>query len=111
APPTPNALALTLPELLAAVDRVLRMVRDPSIHDVIPRALDLEGAMATIRAVLALRARASWRDMLGRGAEPWEVLSMLLALLELARRGELRLDQPHAFGSVEIISDIAGEAA
>ncbi len=111
APPTPNALALTLPELLAAVDRVLRMVRDPSIHDVIPRALDLEGAMATIRAVLALRARASWRDLLSRGAEPWEVLSMLLALLELARRGELRLDQPHAFGSVEIISDIAGEAA
>lgn len=108
---TPAALALTLPELLAAVDRVLRLVRDPSVHDVIPRALDLEGAMTTIRAVLALRARATWRDMLGRGAEPWEVLSMLLALLELARRGEVRLDQPRPFGSVEIFSDVAGEAA
>jgi segregation and condensation protein A len=111
APATPNSLALTLPELLAAVDRVLRMVKDPSIHDVIPRALDLEGAMATIRGVLALRARATWRDMLARTAEPWEVLSMLLALLELARRGELRLDQARPFGSVEIIGDVSGEAA
>ena len=110
-PAAPAALALSLPELLAAVDRVLRLVRDPSIHDVVPRALDLEGAMTTIRAVLALRARATWRDMLGRAAEPWEILSMLLALLELARRGELKIDQPRPFGSVEITSDVAGEAA
>ena len=107
----PTTLALTLSELLAAVDRVLRMVKDPSIHDVIPRALDLDGAIATIRGVLALRSRASWRDVVARGAEPWQILSMLLALLELARRGELRLAQPRPFGSVEISSDVAGEAA
>jgi segregation and condensation protein A len=107
----PTTLALTLGELLAAVDRVLRMVRDPSIHDVIPRALDLEGAMATIRGVLALRSHATWRDVVSRGAEPWQILSVLLALLELARRGELRLGQLRPFGSVEITSDVAGEAA
>lgn len=111
AEPAPATLALTLGELLAAVDRVLRMARDPSIHDVIPRALDLDGAIATIRGVLALRSRASWRDVVARGAEPWQILSMLLALLELARRGELRLAQPRPFGSVEISSDVAGEAA
>ena len=111
AEPAPTTLALTLGELLAAVDRVLRMVRDPSIHDVIPRALDLDGAIATIRGVLALRSRATWRDVVARGAEPWQILSMLLALLELARRGELRIAQPRPFGSVEISSDVAGEAA
>jgi len=36
------------------------------------------------------------------GAEPWHVLSVLLALLELARLGECLLRQPIPFGPVEI---------
>ena len=104
-------LALNLVELLAAVDRVLRVMRQPNVHDVIPRALDVDGAMTAIRAVLAARARASWRDLVPAGAEPWQILSALLALLELAKRGELRVAQLSPFGSVEITSDAAGEAA
>jgi segregation and condensation protein A len=46
-----------------------------------------------------------------RDAEPWQILSMLLALLELAKQGELRLTQPHPFASVEIEHDTPGEAA
>jgi segregation and condensation protein A len=98
-------LALSLAELFAAVDRVLRVARDPVIHDVVPRALDVDGAITTIRAVLALRARARWRDVVAAQAAPWEVLSALLALLELARRGELRLAQPGPFKGVEITRD------
>ena len=111
--PAPPAapLAMSLSELLAAVDRILRVTREPSLHDVVPRALDVDGAMATVRAVLALRASAGWSDMLRGPAEPWEVLSMLLALLELARRGELRLTQNRPFESVEIVRDPAGQAA
>ena len=104
-------LALSFPELLAAVDRVLRMARGPVVHDVVPRALDIDGAITTIVAVLALRARAEWGDIVDRDAEPWQVLSALLALLELARRGELRLRQPRPFASVEITRDAASEAA
>jgi segregation and condensation protein A len=100
-----------LPELFAAVDRVLRVARKPTVHDVVPRALDVDGAIATVRAVLALRARARWGDMIHTGAEPWQVLSTLLALLELAKRGELRLQQSRPFASVEITSDPASEAA
>lgn len=110
-PPAPSPLALALPELLAAVDRVLRLVREPAVHDVVPRALDVDGAIAAIRAVLALRARMMWSDVLAGDAEPWVVLSSLLALLELARRGELRLHQPRPFGAVEISGDAASEAA
>ena len=109
--PVTGPLSLSLPELLAAVDRVLRLARKPLVHDVISRALDVDGAIGIVRALLAIRARAQWKDILPKKAEPWEVLSLLLALLELAKRGELRLMQPHAFAAFEITRDSSSEAA
>jgi segregation and condensation protein A len=112
APAAPQApLALSLGELLAAVDRVLRVVSRPDMHEVIPRALDIPGAIALIRSVLAHRARMRWTDLVDRRAEPWEILSALLGLLELAKLGELRVDQPQPFANVEITRDAASEAA
>ncbi|HEX5437520.1 MAG TPA: ScpA family protein [Gemmatimonadaceae bacterium] len=112
APAAPLApLALSLPDLLTAVDRVLRLARKPLVHDVVPRALDVDGAIAAIRSVLTRSGRARWCDVVELDAEPWWVLSALLALLEMARRGELRVDQPRPFAPVEIIRDAAGEAA
>lgn len=114
--PVPQAvvespLALSLPELLGAVDRVLRSVRDPGMHDVVPRALDVDGAIAAVRAILMLRSRVQWSDVVMHNAEPWQILSALLALLELARRGEVKLAQPRPFAQVEISRDAASEAA
>lgn len=104
-------LALSLSELLGAIDRVLRVVKEPSLHDVVPRALDVAAAITTVRGVLALRAQAHWSDVVGRDAEPWQILSVLLALLEMAKLGELRLNQPRPFAVVEIARESAGEAA
>ncbi|AHG90684.1 chromosome segregation and condensation protein ScpA [Gemmatirosa kalamazoonensis] len=104
-------LALSLSELLSAVDRVLRTAKEPTIHDVVPRALDVASAIVTVRSVLALRRRARWTDVVGADAEPWQILSVLLALLEMAKLGELRLEQSRPFAVVEIASDVAGEAA
>ena len=104
-------LALSLSELLAAVDRILRVSREPTMHSVVPRTLDVAGAIATVRGVLELRQRLRWSDFVSSDAEPWQVLSVLLALLEMARLGELKLAQPHPFTSVEITRDVAGEAA
>ncbi len=104
-------LSLSLGELLAAVDRVLRHAQQPQVHDVISRPIDVDGFIEVVRAVIALRAIAKFRDVVPPGAEPWEVLSGLLALLELARRGELKLNQPRPFASVEIRRELAGEAA
>jgi segregation and condensation protein A len=109
--PAAAPLALSLPALLAAVDRVLRVATRPTLHDVVPRALDVDGAMVYIRAMMARRPFVSWSDVVMRDAEPWQVLSTLLALLELARRGELRLMQPRPFANVEILRDAASEAA
>ncbi len=111
APSPRGPLALALPELFAAVDRVLRVSREPQVHEVVARALDVDGAMVTILDVLANRARARWRDVVRADAAPWQVLSALLALLELARRGELRVFQPNPFASMEISRDTASEAA
>ncbi len=109
--PPPAPLALSLGELLTAVDRVLRIVRMPDIHDVVPRPLDVDGAIATVRAILHSRAKARWYDVIRPSAESWEILSALLALLELARSGELRLRQASPFASLVITRESAGQAA
>jgi segregation and condensation protein A len=111
APAPVGALSVSVSELLGAVDRVLRAAKRPDMHTVVPRALDVDGAISVVRAVLAMRARARWRDLIPDDAEPWEILSVLLALLELAKAGELRISQPRPFASVEITSDTPGEAA
>lgn len=111
APPV-APLVLSLADLLAAVDRVMRVTREPTTHDVIPRALDVQGAMATVRGVIALRQSARWNDLIGREAEPWQILSVLLALLEMAKLGELRVMQSTRFAMVEIERrDAVSEAA
>ena len=109
--PPQAPLALSLAELFSAVDRILRVTREPTLHDVIARALDVDGAISLIRSLLALRASAAWRDVVRAEAEPWEILSALLGLLELARRGELRLRQQSPFASVLITRDTTGQAA
>jgi segregation and condensation protein A len=112
APAPPQApLALSLSELLSAVDRVLRTARQPNMHEVIPRALDIPGAILIIRSVLALRARILWTELVDVTAEPWQILSTLLGLLEMAKVGELRVNQPKPFANVEISRDVASEAA
>jgi len=109
--PAQAPLALSLSELLAAVDRVLRAATQPNMHEVIPRALDVPGAIVTIRSVLTLRARILWTELIETGAEPWQILSTLLGLLELAKLGELKVAQPRPFANVEISRDVASEAA
>jgi segregation and condensation protein A len=112
APAAPAApLALSLSELLSAVDRVLRAARQPNVHEVVARAIDIPGAISIIRSVLALRARILWTEIVETSAEPWQILSTLLGLLELAKLGELRVNQPKPFANVEISRDAASEAA
>ena len=111
-PAPPQApLALSLAELLGAVDRVLRTVTRPNMHEVVPRALDVPGTIAILRNVLTIKARILWTELVERTAEPWQILSTLLGLLELAKLGELRVAQPRPFADVEITRDAPGEAA
>jgi segregation and condensation protein A len=112
APTPPQApLALSLVELLSAVDRVLRAARQPILHEVVSRPLDVPGAISVIRALIRLRMRVLWSEIVEAEAAPWQVLSALLGLLEMAKTGELRVQQPRPFADVEIFREAASEAA
>ena len=89
----------------------LRATKRPTLHEVVARPLDVPGAITIIRAALALRTRMMWSDIVQKGAEPWQVLSALLGLLEMAKLGELKVNQPKPFADVEISRDTASEAA
>jgi segregation and condensation protein A len=73
--------------------------------------VDVEGAIVLVRSILALKASFIMRELLPQSWEKWQMLSMLLALLELARMGELHIRQTQPFAEVEVERDRAGEAA
>jgi segregation and condensation protein A len=108
-PPAP--LAVELNDLLAAAERVIAMIPEPTLHRVVPRPLDVEGATARIVALLAERAEFGWSDIVGPRPGVVEVLSAFIALLELAKRGSLRIAQPEPFAPMVIRREPPREAA
>jgi segregation and condensation protein A len=107
-PPPP--LTLDLLDLLAAVERVIAGILHPVMHSVIARPLDVEGASLRIQALLGEREELSWAEALGPRPTIVDVLSTLLALLELARRGLLGLAQPSPFAPLVIRREAARPA-
>jgi segregation and condensation protein A len=99
-PPPP--LTLDLLELLQAIERVIAGIPIPVLHRVVARPLDVEGAMQRIEALLETRDEIGWLDALGPNPGIADLLSVLLALLELARRGALLLRQPAPFAPMVI---------
>jgi len=108
-PPAP--LAIDLNELLGAAERVIALIPEPALHRVVPRPLDVEGATARIQELLDTREEFGWLEIVGERAGIVEVLSAFIALLELARRGSLRVTQPAAFAPIVIQRESPREAA
>jgi segregation and condensation protein A len=108
-PPAP--LLIELNDLLAAVERVIALIPEPTLHRVVPRPLDVEGATARIEALLARRDEFGWHDVVGERPGVVEVLSAFIALLELAKRGALTIAQPEPFAPMVIRRDTPREAA
>lgn len=99
-PPPP--LTLDLLELLQAVERVISGILHPVMHRVVARPLDVEGATRRIESLLAEREEFIWTEALRPGATISDVLSLLLALLELAKRGQCSMTQPAVFAPLVI---------
>lgn len=99
-PPPP--LTLDLADLLVAVEQVIFNIPSPVLHRVVPRPLDVEGALTRLEDLLAEREEFDWRAAFGDAPTLVSVLSTLLAVLELARRGRLRVVQAHPFASLVI---------
>ncbi len=111
-PPAPAApLTIDLNDLLAAAERVIALIPEPVLHRVVARPLDIEAASARIEALLAEREEFGWLDVVGARASVVDVLSAFIALLELAKRGSLRLRQPGPFAPIVIRREPPREAA
>jgi segregation and condensation protein A len=109
--PPPPPLTLNLLDMLSAIDRVIAGMPSPVLHKVIARPLDVESATRRIEDLLAAQEQIRWLDALGSGATIVDVLSTLLALLELAKRGSLRLLQPTPFSPMVIARESSRSAA
>jgi len=109
APPAP--LQIDLNDLLAAAERVIALIPEPMLHRVVPRPLDVEGATAKIHALLAEHESFSWRAVVRPDATIVDVLSVFIALLELAKRGTVSLEQPEPFAPMVIRRESPREAA
>ena len=108
-PPPP--LTVEILDLLSAVERVLANIPFPVLHRVVARPLDVESATRRIETLLAEQDEIRWLDALGFRPTIVDVLSTLLALLELAKRGTVRLLQPTPFSPMVIARDTARTAA
>jgi segregation and condensation protein A len=108
-PPPP--LTLDLLDLLSAVERVIAGILHPVLHRVVVRPLNVEGATLRIRSLLGERETITWVEALGPRPTIVDVLSTLLALLELARSGGAFLIQKAAFGPVVISREPPSAAA
>lgn len=107
-PPPP--LTLDIADLLVAVDRVIASILHPVLHRVVARPLDVEGASRRIAALLEDRESFPWTDALPNPPTVSDVLSVLLALLELARRGSCSIRQPSTFGTLLVRRESAQPA-
>lgn len=108
-PPPP--VLLDMPGLLEAVQRVLDGMPRPVIHRVVPRPLDVEGATRRITELLESRSEFEFGDLIGEAPTVTDVLSALLALLEMARLGTVRLAQRQSFGVLGITRELSDQAA
>jgi segregation and condensation protein A len=104
APPDlpPPPLELDLVDVLTAVERAIAAIPFPVLHRVVARPLDVEGAARRIEALLEDMHELTFRDALGPRPTIADVLSTLLALLELARRGQLSVVQSAPFAPMVI---------
>lgn len=111
-PEVPEApLQLDLAELLVAVERAIMQIPSPVMHRVVARPLNVEAATKRVEALLAERESFEWHEALGPSPTIVEVLSTLLALLEMAKKGILRLLQLAPFAPMNVARDAALPAA
>jgi segregation and condensation protein A len=100
--PEPAPIELDLQEVLDAVDRVLEAIPRRVLHRVVPRPLDVEGATERIVALIEDRGKLDFTELFDDESRITDILSALVALLELARIGRVRLRQRKPFGKMGI---------
>ena len=90
-------------DLRLAMTRILIAPPQPALGHLTSRRVSLPEILTRLRDALARARRISFEGVIGGDSGPLEEGMTLVALLELARRGEARLEQPEPFGDIEIV--------
>jgi segregation and condensation protein A len=89
-------------DLARAMTRILIAPPQPSLGHLTSRRVSLPEVLTRLRDALATARRVSFEHMVGDAGALEEGMT-LVAILELARRGEARLEQPEPFGDIAIV--------
>lgn len=101
----PPPSARERPEALReAMERLVTAPPAPSLAHLTQRRVDLPALLRRVRDLLRPRRRVSFEGIVGDGDRLEEGMT-LLACLELARRGEARLEQERPFEDITIHED------
>ena len=100
-----------LVDLVQAIERVLSLMPDPVMYRIAPRPLDVEGSQRRMLTWLEEREQFLLGEFLGPAPSVIDILSALVALLELARRGTCSVNQPAAFAPLQIARGTTHQAA
>lgn len=105
--PGPAPLIIDLEDIVRTAFELVEAMPEPVLHRVVPRPLDVEGATRRVVALLEEHGSFDFRSALGEQPTVVEVLSTLLALLELARLGRVLLRQKDPFAGIGVQSGSA----
>jgi len=109
--PGPVPLIVDIDDIVRTAFELVEAMPEPVLHRVVPRPLDVEGATRRLVAMLEARGSFDFRQALGENPTVVDILSTLLALLELARLGRVLLRQARAFTDIGVQSESAFPAA
>jgi segregation and condensation protein A len=101
---------VNMAELLKALTAVLSRFDEVVTHDVQLEPVSLEDALGRVRERLGERGRLAWSELFAGVRSRLDVIVTFMAMLELAKLGEIRLQQGADFGEIWIWSR-AGEPA
>lgn len=92
----------TLGELLRAFAEVMQQAARERVHRLDPIGITIEEKVRFVRARLRGDGRTSFRDLFVAGEPRSHWIVTFVALLEMAREGELRLRQGDRFGEIHV---------
>ncbi|MGH7570938.1 MAG: segregation and condensation protein A [Gemmatimonadota bacterium] len=92
----------TLGDLLKAFAEVMEQAARERVHRLDPVGVTIEEKVRFVRARLKDEGRTSFRDLFVAGEPRSHWIVTFVALLEMAREGELRLRQGDRFGEIHV---------
>lgn len=99
--PDPERRA-SLSDLLRAFARLMREAARERIHRLEPITVTIEEKVAFVRRRLEREGRATFRDLFVPEEPRTHWIVTFVALLEMAREGEIRLRQAESFGEIHV---------